>query len=481
MNVFKQPTPFYLIFLLEVWERFGFYGVQSILAIYFATKLGYPESQASIIFGSFSALTYALVSIGGKVGDSYLGTKRTMVLGAITLMLGYFLLSLSDTMHSLFFLGLGFIAAGNGLFKANPSSLLARCYKPEDPKLDSAFTMYYMAINFGALFSVVLVPYLAHNYDWSIGFYVCTIGLVFALLTYIFMKNSVAHIDSKAGLAPLKINRLIITIIGTIVAILFCTWLLNNIKITQMLLYLIGGIILCTYLYEILKLKGKQRFKMIVSLVLIIEAIAFFTLYMQMPTSLNFFALHNVEHQIFGLHVEPESFQSLNSIWIIIASPILAYIYTHLGKKKRDPSMPVKFCIGMFLCSFSFLILPLGIKTANSLGVINSYWLVLSYLLQSVGELLVSGLGLSMIAKLVPDRLRGFLMGAWFLSTSVASVIGGHIAGLSGAPASSTGVISPLETLPIFSHFFLQIGLWSFAIALILLITSPFLSRLIAD
>lgn len=327
------------------------------------------------------------------------------------------------------------------------------------------------------MISMFLVPYLAATYRWSTGFYVCTFGLILAILSYTLMKGSVAHIGSKADLAGLNVQRLGICIIGTIIASLICTWLLHNVFITQLLMYIIGAIILVIYLLEIAKLQGKERTKMIVSLVLIIEALIFFILYMQMPTSLNFFAIHNVHHDLFGISIQPESFQTLNPIWIVIASPILAFIYNHLGSQKRDLSMPMKFAVGMVLCSLAFLVLPLAIKTANAQGIISSYWLIISYGFQSVGELLVSGLGLSMIAQMVPSRLRGFLMGAWFLSTSFAAIIAGHIASLAGAPVQS-GPVNPLETLPVYSHVFMEIGVWSGVVAVIMLITAPSLAEL---
>ncbi|STU96072.1 tripeptide transporter permease [Klebsiella pneumoniae] len=154
---------------------------------------------------------------------------------------------------------------------------------------------------------------------------------------------------------------------------------------------------------------------MIVAFLLMVEAIVFFVLYSQMPTSLNFFAIRNVEHSILGLAFEPEQYQALNPFWIMIGSPILAAIYNKMGD--RLP-MPHKFAIGMVLCSGAFLVLPLGAKFASDAGIVSVNWLILSYALQSIGELMISGLGLAMVAQLVPQRLMGFIMGSWFLTTA---------------------------------------------------------------
>lgn len=155
LNIFKQPNAFYLIFSIEFWERFGFYGMQAILTVYMVKIMGMDESASFVLFGAFSALVYGFVAIGGWIGDKVIGTKRAITLGAIVMMVGYVLLGLSTADHplvgpTLIYIAMGFITVGNGLFKANPSSLLAKIYPENDPRLDGAFTMYYMAINLGS-------------------------------------------------------------------------------------------------------------------------------------------------------------------------------------------------------------------------------------------------------------------------------------------------------------------------------------------
>ena len=476
-NVFHQPKAFYMIFSLEFWERFGFYGVQVILAVYFVRKLGYSEAEADIVFGSFSALAYGFLVVGGKLGDSYLGTKRTMILGACTLAIGYFMLGLSQYQSAMFLYGLGAIAVGNGLFKSNPSSLLARCYEKDDPRLEGAFTMYYMAINSGAMISMLCIPWLTYHYGWSFGFYLCALGLVLCISSYLLMKSAVKDIGSKPDMQPFNPRRLSLCIVGSVIAIYVCRLLLQHVQVARMLLYAVGIIVLIIYFKEAGRLEKYGRAKMLVSLVLIFEAFLFFILYTQMPTSLNFFVLHNVNHSLLGFSISPESFQALNAAWIIIASPALALLYNYLEGKKRNFSMPVKFAVGMGLCSCGFMILPLAASTADTTGIVSSNWIILTYFFQSVGELLVSGLGLAMIAKLVPQRLSGFLMGAWFLSTSFAAMAGGYVASLSAPPASIT---NPLETIHLYSNIFMHIGIVTAVIAFLMFVSAPYLTRIIS-
>ncbi len=216
---------------------------------------------------------------------------------------------------------------------------------------------------------------------------------------------------------------------------------------------------------------------MLAAIILIIEAIAFFTLYNQMPTSLNFFAIKNVEHSILGITIpDAQVFQTLNPFWIMLISPILAYVYSHFGSKGKDLSMPAKFALGMFLTSCSFLLLGLSKGFANENGIISSWWLVGSYFLGAIGELLISGLGLSMISKLVPQKLVGFLMGAWFLTTSIAAIIGGWVATLAAVPKDVT---DPIMTLNVYTNVFTEIGLASLGVAVLTALAVPLLNKLI--
>lgn len=170
LNAFKQPKAFYLIFSIELWERFGYYGLQGIMAVYLVKMLGLSEADSITLFSSFSALVYGFVAIGGWLGDKVLGSKRVIVLGALVLAVGYAMVAYSG--HEIFwvYLGMATIAVGSGLFKANPSSLLSTCYEKDDPRLDGAFTMYYMSVNIGSFLSMLATPWLAVKYGWSVAF-----------------------------------------------------------------------------------------------------------------------------------------------------------------------------------------------------------------------------------------------------------------------------------------------------------------------
>ncbi|WP_234418437.1 oligopeptide:H+ symporter [Dongshaea marina] len=400
LNVFRQPKAFYLTFSIELWERFGFYGVQGILTLFLVHQFKLPEASSFILFGAFTALVYGGTSIGGWLGDNILGTKRVILLGAITLALGYLLLSLAKSHVEIVYLGMGFVAIGNCLFKANPSSLLSKVYSRDDPRLDGAFTMYYMAINIGGFISTLLTPWIAQHYGWNAGFVLCFIGLILTLANFLFCRRWVHQYGSPADFKPVNSGAMLITVAGILICSFVGAWLLQHLSVAHWLLTLISIVAIFIFFKEAFGLRGSDRAKMLIAFILMLEAVIFFILYMQMPTSLNFFAAHNVNHNVLGLSLETAQFQALNPLWIMVASPLLAMLYNKLGDK-----MPIsaKFAIGMLLCSLAFLVLPLGAHFANAQGIISSGWLVASYGFQSVGELMISGLGLSMVAQLVPS------------------------------------------------------------------------------
>src|SRR3990167_1911263 len=172
----RLAKPFWVVWAIEMWERFGYYGMQAILSLYFVQQLGYSEKQSFYIFGSFSAFSYGFIWVGGWIGDNYLGAKRTLTLGAVILMLSYVALALSN--QQTIFFALAGIAVGNALFKANPSSLISKMYAKGDAKLDGAMTLYYMAINVGSMLSMAVTPIIARNYGWPLAFSLCSLGLL---------------------------------------------------------------------------------------------------------------------------------------------------------------------------------------------------------------------------------------------------------------------------------------------------------------
>jgi len=476
LHTLKQPKPFYLIFFIELWERFGFYGMQALIVLYFVKHLGFDDAHADNLFGAFTALVYLLPTLGGYIGDRLLGTKRTIILGTLILILGYTCLAL-PSIKSIYF-PLSLIVVGVALFKPNPSSLLSKIYQGDESRLDGGFTLYYMAINIGSFISMLLTPYISLFFGWHTAFGICAIGLVLALITYLAMSKTVKDYGSPPDFAPLNYGILFLVLCMVVALSLLSLFLLYHYTLSGWMILFGGLIILAVFLSEIIKSPGHEKKSLILCLILIFQATIFFVLYFQMFTSVNLFALRNVAHSLWGIHIEPASYQALNALWIMILSPVLAMVYNWLAMRNSDLSMPTKFALGTLLTGLAFLVLNLAANHLASNGIISGWWIVLFYLFQSTGELLVSALGLAMVARFVPERLMGFTMGAWFLCTSIAGIIAGKVASLSSIPKDMT---DPVASLPIYSDLFLKIGGITVAISFVMAIFVPFLKKLSED
>ena len=470
----KQPKSFYMIFILEFWERFGYYGMQGIITIYFVRALGLTEAKAYSTFGALIALVYGMVAAGGYIGDKVLGTKRTIILGTIVLFLGYLFLGFSNN-HTVF-IALGIITVGNGLFKANPSSLLSKCYKENDPRLHGGFTLFYMAVNLGSFVSMLLTPVISEKLGWNAAFLVCAIGLFLALANFIFFYKSIAHINSEACRKKVSITKWVTVIALTAIASYASGYLLQHLTIAHIMLWTIATTVILIYFKFLFREHGITRKKMLVAFILMLQAIVFFTLYQQMPTSLTFFAIHNVNTSLLGFNIHPAQFQTLNPFWIMALSPILAIIYNKLGSKGKDIPMARKFAVGMTLCAMAFLLLYVCKYFADDHSKVSAWWLVGGYFFQSTGELMIGALGMAMIAELVPQKIVGFAMGMWFLKSAISGVTGSMLAKYTAVPKTIT---DPAITLHNYTHVFLLIGIIVGVVAIIMWLTSGMLVKYI--
>ncbi len=474
----KHPKSFYMLFFLEFWERFGFYVMNTIIIYYYFVKhLGFTQVHAFNIFGAFTGFLWGFMVFGGILGDKYFGTKRTMIFGAIVLLSGYFCLAFAD--RNTVYLALGLIAAGEGLFKANPASMLSKCYEDNDPRLHTAYTYYYMAINIGALIASFLAPILAEYFSWRIAFIVSGLGMICALSNFLVYKKAIKHIGSEPDLQPFKYSKLIVMVIITGILTLLASYLLRHLDATYIFFYIIAVLALLLYFVFLFKLDvSLEKKRMLVAFVLLMEGAWFNVLYQQMYTSVNFFAVHNVFPSFLGIDMSQVSFQGFDSIIIIIFSPLLAMWFNHGARRGKILKITTKFSIGFFLCSIAFLVLWVSTYCADSTGRISSLWVFLFYIFQSTGEILISALGLAMVAEFVPKKLTGFVYGIYFLLVAIGSMIGSWVADFSAPPVANA---TSLQTLSIYNSFFLWLGIVSLIAAVFIAVIKLFLDKYIDD
>lgn len=466
-----MPKPFWVFWAVEFWERFGYYGVQAIIALYFLNYLGFTQTHSILLFGAFSSFVYGFVWVGGLIGDSYLGAKRCIVLGALVLCLSYVSMAFADKVTVYY--SLAGIVVGNALFKANPSSLISKLYRTGDARLDSAMTLYYMAINIGSFASMTLTPIIAHSIGWSAAFLVCAFGLLCGLLSFFAFYSLVANVSTRAGREPFALMKIIYIIIGSLIAIAVVGKLLNYISICYTIVGIVTTFGFGWFLKKGIALDGLARVRMLIAFILICQGVMFFVLYNQMPTTLTYFAAHNIYNFVLGIHIPPAEYQALNPFFILLLSPVLAVLY-----QKYPGTHATKFCIGMTLCAIAFLVLWIPQFTSKT-GLASPLWMVITYFFQSAGELLVSGLGLAMVAELCPKTMSGFVMGIWFLTTMLAGPIAAWVGSLTVPPPNA---IHDLHTgLVIYSDVFAKLGLATAVIALVMWLIRPFINRAIKE
>ena len=484
----SQTRSFTTIFLIEMWERFGFYGMQALIVYYMVQRLGFPDERATLVWGAAAALIYVAPAIGGWIGDKILGTRRTMILGAVVLSLGYSLMVVPCQSVSFLFFALSVIVVGNGLFKANVGNLVRKIYEGDDSRIDSAFTIYYMAVNLGAMISQLLTPWLkdyvnetyGNELGWHIAFLVCAVGLLLGLANYWLMRRYMHHIGSEPDDQPLNWGKLGAVLAGSVLAVFASAYILEHQGVARAFVYLAGVVVIGIFSYLISTGQRSERAGLIAALVLTVQSVFYFIFYQQMSTSLALFALRNVDPSfaVFGVHLwdwSPAQFQAFNPIWIFVLSPVLAWAYTQAGKADKDLSIAAKFAWGFVLVAAGFFIYGSSGYLADSSGKVSSWLMVWGYGAISLGELLVSGLGLAMIARYVPARMGGFMMGAYFVASGVSQYLGGLVATFASVPSNIT---DPLESLPIYTSLFNKLGMAALVCTVIAIAVLPLMNRL---
>lgn len=483
----SQTKSFYTVFLIEMWERFGFYGMQVLMVTYMMKKLGFIDTKANLVWGAAAALIYATPAIGGWVGDKLIGTRRTMVTGAVVLALGYAMLWIPSNDPTLTYVSLGVIIVGNGFFKPNAGNLVRKIYEGDDVRIDSAFTIYYMAVNIGSMVSMTATPwirdYVGEHYGdalgWHTAFGSCAVGLALGLVNYALMRRTLAHVGSPSDEQPVSIKRVLALVGASLVLVVVSAFILQSLLAAKICVYLAGVVILGIFVHLIRNAEKSERAGLIAALVLTVQTIFFFIFYAQMATSLNLFAQKNVNlsFDMFGFHLFnwiPEQYQNLNAIWIVILSPVLVMMYNGLGRVGKDPSVAFKFALGFAAVAVGFFMYGLGAMSAID-GQVSSWTMVWGYGFYSLGELLVSGLGLAMIARYVPARMGGFMMGAYYVAVGISQYLGSVVANLAAMPEN---ISSPVESLNIYVSLFDKLGFVGIACTVIAVVMLPLMNKL---
>lgn len=461
----KQPRALIVLFFSEMWERFSYYGMRALLVLYLIQQLFQNlETSKTVAYGIFAAygsLVYASPFIGGLIADKFLGHRKAVIWGAIMMAIGHFLMAIENEMF--LYLALSFLIVGNGFFKPNMPIILSGLYEENDPRRDGGFTIYYMSVNLGAFFSPILCGIVGETYGWHYGFTIAGIGMLTGLFIFLKFGHIIDYhenINAETGEKTLEYRPLGGVPDKESLAQKFCG-LSKEIWIYALCVISTFGISLLVKHYEImsyvifplslailgfifviaLRSEKVERDRLFVILILLLFITLFWTFFEQAGSSLTLYASENVNRNFFGSVIPASLFQSVNPMFILIFASPLSILWMQLAQRKKEPSTPIKFAMGILLLSIGFLLLGLAPRflsfetiaennTMLKIAAVPAIFLVLSYMFQTLGELCLSPIGLSMVSRLAPPKIVGMVIGAWYLSSSLAFQVGGWIANL---------------------------------------------------
>ena len=448
-----HPSPLWMLFMSEFWERFAFYGIRWALVLYIVAQFhggsATGQADANLTYGSYLALVYASAIFGGYVADKFIGYQRSILTGAIIMAAGLFMISIPNAM--VFKLGLATIVVGNGMFKPIISTIVGRLYATADERRDSGFTIFYMGINAGAFIAPLITGWLAQSVFgteetpvYKVVFMASGVGMLISLVWFYVGRAQLKGIgDPPAGAQGMQ--RVALVAVGALIAIpVVYTLLAVGARALQGVLTVMFVALAVTLLIEGVREGKEARDKTIAMLIIFAFNIMFWMFFEQAGSSFTFLAEQIVNRDL-GRFVFPVAwFQSVNAVAIIALAPIAAWVWVALARKNFNPSIPRKFGLGLVFNGLAFLLLMFALsQLVSAAGKIPFWTLIAVYLIQSVGELCLSPIGLSMVTKLAPVRLVGFGMGGWFLSTG----IGNNLSGIFASVVSGEGGMTTTSAL----------------------------------
>ena len=466
-----QPKALFILSFTELWERFGYYTLTTVFTLYLIDVLKMEDARAYLLFGAFTSFAYLMPVVGGIIADRVFGHGRAILLGAAMMSAGYLILALSSS--STMFVALGILVVGNGLFKANVSALLGHFFEDNDPRRSAAFTLFYMGINIGALLATLVAGILATQYGYWVAFAAAGCGKAISLLTYFFGRRYLDQHDHPPAerVRDVRTNGLVLLFLGALV--LLSIYMIAHPGQAGVFLALVETAAVAVYVTLIFREPPSVRNRLIAHLVLVGFSVAFWAVYQQDATSVMVYTQRDLELNVFGWQSPPEEFASLNPFFILALSPLLAFLWPLIERRGIHFDDVLKFAFGLVFLGGAYWILNLGIFETPDGAKTLAFWMVLFYLSLSIGELLLSPVGLALTTEVTPRHLAGFAMGIWLMSSSAANYIAGLLGGLAAVPSDAT----PAEEVLAYNDAFLIYGGICIVAAAILLIASPSIRR----
>ena len=453
-----HPPTLRIFFTTEMWERYGFYVVQTLLALYLALHFQWTDKRVYGLVGSFTALTYLSPVIGGWIADHLLGQKRAILTGAVILLCSYLavMLSMSDEELTA---SLAAIAVGTGLLKPNISSLLGNEYPIGSPNRESGFTIFYIGITTGILLGTTIPSYLNTYLGWSASFLSAAIGLIIAIGTFSYGISHYKIQDYHAF--PLQIKNVTFAVSLMVLLWLLAFYILHDPNIANTAFILVVLLSVGYILYSVQHESQTQARKTIVIGLLCLISVAFWAFYFQMFLSLTLFLARMVQPKLFGIPFAPPYYVGIQSIGMILLGLILARQKHHVSIEQQGVRTGHKFVLAMISITLGYFLIALISNFSSPISLLSPLAIIPAYLLISLAELLLSPVGLSAITSLASPQKVSTMMGIFFVSLGVGAFLSGKLANLTAIPIGETSTkILKAHYATAFSHLlYILVGL----------------------
>ena len=438
----NHPKGLFLLFFVEMWERFSYYGMRALLMLYMVKYLMFSTEKSAQVYGWYTGLVYLTPLLGGYIADRYLGQRRAIVIGGTLMALGHFAMAFPPL--PFFFGAMILLIMGNGFFKPNISTVVGSLYEENDPRRDAGFTIFYMGINLGAMFSPLICSTLGEKIGWHYGFGAAGVGMVLGLAMYLWGNKALLGDKMMKPSTPQTNYWVPIAMVTAMVAFLVGSALqMNGYNITGLVPNWVYGLaavlVLIGMAYAYANKPSKstltqvEKQRLAVIFIMVFFSIFFWSAFEQAGSSLTLFADAETNRAIhmFGreFRVPAGWFQSLNPFFIVLLAPFFSKMWISLGETNREPSSPIKFAIGLGLLAIGFVVMIAAAASYQKYGPVSMLWLGGAYFFHTLGELCLSPVGLSLVTKLAPAQFGSLMMGVWFLSSVAAGFVGGFFAG----------------------------------------------------
>ncbi len=444
---FGHPRGLGLLFVVEMWERFSYYGMRALLVLYLVNALGWTTADAAKLYGTYTSLVYLTPLVGGFLADKVLGTRGAMILGGAIIAAGHFAMALPGMTP--FYAGLGLVVVGTGFFKPNVSTQVGQLYRPGDARRDGGFTVFYMGVNTGAALGPLVCGWLAQSprWGWHYGFAAAGVGMVLGLLVYLWGRRrylpgiglrlppAEATAGGGGGAAagtpgrPLALDAAGGAAAGALLGGLASGWGPQQV--------VMGAVVGAALAATVLGTHGDERRRVLAIFLTAFFVVFFWAAYEQAGSSMNLFADKNTDLVVLGFEIPSTWFQSVNAVFIVLFGPVFAFAWAALARRGREPSTPLKLVAGLALLGVGFLFLVAGGARADGGVKVSPLWLVMAYAFHTFGELCLSPVGLSYVTKLAPARFASLLMGAWYLANAAANKLAGALAAYTPTPGQA--------------------------------------------